>query len=52
MNENIKIVQFINNGDDTPNFCLDDQGNLYRVEYNKRNELTLIKQKIHVIVPS
>lgn len=51
MNEDIKIVQFIQNGQDAPNYCLDDKGNVYKVEYNKRNELTLIKQKLTVIVP-
>jgi hypothetical protein len=52
MNEDIKIVQFVQNSQGGSDFCLDDKGNVYKVEYNKRNELTLIKQKVNVIIPS
>ena len=52
MNGDIKIVQFVQGDQGGSDYCLDDQGNLYKVEYTKRNELTLIKQKINVIVPS
>lgn len=52
MNEDIKIVQFVQNGQGGSDFCLDDKGNVYKIEYNKRNELTLIKQKVNVITPS
>ena len=52
MNEDIKIVQFVQNGQGGSDFCLDDKGNVYKIEYNKRNELTLIKQKVNVIIPS
>lgn len=52
MNEEIKIVQFVQGDQDSSDYCLDDKGNVYKIEYNKRNELTLIKQKINVIIPS
>lgn len=52
MDENIKIVQFVQNGQGGSDYCLDDKGNVYKVEYNKRNELTLVKQRINVVVPS
>jgi len=52
MNEDIKIVQFVQGDQGGSDYCLDDKGNLYKIEYTKRNELTLIKQKINVIIPS
>lgn len=52
MDENIKIVQFVQNGQGGSDYCLDDKGNVYKVEYNKRNEMTLVKQRINVVVPS
>lgn len=52
MDEDIKVVQFIQGDPGGSDYCLDDEGNLYKVEYTKRNELTLIKQKISVIIPS
>jgi len=52
MNETVKIVQYIaSRHAESANYCLDDKGNMYRVEYNKRNELTLIKQELHIVVP-
>lgn len=52
MNEDVKIVQFLQNGQGGSDYCLDDKGNVYKVEYNKRNELTLIQQKLTIIIPS
>ena len=52
MDDDIKIVQFIQGDQGGSDYCLDDKGNLYKVEYTKRNELTLIKQKINIIIPS
>ena len=52
MNEDIKIVQFVQNGQGGSDYCLDDQGNVYKVEYNKRNELTLVKQRVKVVIPT
>jgi len=49
--EHVKIVQFIISAAEASNYCLDDEGNVYKVEYNKRNEITLIKQKILVVKP-
>lgn len=52
MSEDVKIVQLIKNKGDAPDYCLDDKGNVYKIEYIKRNELTLIKQEIKVINPT
>jgi len=51
MNEEIRIVQFVQNGQGGSDYCLDDKGNVYKVEYTKRNELTLVKQKLNLIIP-
>ena len=51
MDEAIKIVQFVQGDQGGSDYCLDDKGNVYKVEYTKRNELTLVKQKINVIIP-
>lgn len=52
MDEDVKIVQFVQGDHGGSDYCLDDKGNLYKVEYTKRNELNLIRQKIKVIIPS
>ncbi len=52
MNEDIKIVQLVQSGQGGSDYCLDDKGNVYKIEYSKRNELTLIRQKLAVIIPS
>jgi len=51
MNENVRIVQFVQSGQGGSDYCLDDKGNVYKVEYSKRNELTLVKQKLNFIIP-
>lgn len=51
MNEYVKIVQFIVGEAEAPDFCLDEEGNIYKVEYTKKNEITLIKQTILVVNP-
>ena len=52
MSEDIKIVQLIKNKGDAPDYCLDDKGNVYKIEYLKRNELTLVRQKINIVIPN
>jgi hypothetical protein len=52
MIENIKIVQLVKNKGDAPDYCLDEKGSIYKIEYLKRNELTLVKQKIKIVVPN
>jgi hypothetical protein len=52
MNADIKIVQLIKNKGDAPDYCLDDKGSVYKIEYIKRNELTLIKQELKVVNPA
>lgn len=52
MIENIKIVQLVKNKGDAPDYCLDEKGSIYKIEYLKRNELTLVKQKINIVVPN
>ncbi|MFM2435670.1 MAG: hypothetical protein RL063_1651 [Pseudomonadota bacterium] len=51
MTTTIKIVQLIKNTGDGYDYCLDDKGNVYKIEYLKRNELTLVRQKIKVVTP-
>jgi hypothetical protein len=51
MNEDIRIVQYVQSGQGGSDYCLDDKGNVYKVEYTKRNELTLVKQKLNLIIP-
>jgi len=51
MNERVKIVQFMMGTAEASDYCLDDKGNVYKVEYSGRNEITLIKQTIVVITP-
>jgi len=51
MSEPIKIVQFMIGEGDAPDLCLDAEGNLYKMEFVGRHEITLIKQTIQVIVP-
>ncbi len=51
MNEHVKIVQFISGEAEAADFCLDEEGNIYKIEYSGRNEITLIKQTIHVVKP-
>ena len=51
MDEHIKIVQFISGEAEAADYCLDEEGNIYKIEYSGRNEITLIKQKILVIKP-
>jgi hypothetical protein len=46
-----KIVQLIKNTGDGYDYCLDDKGNIYKIEYIKRNELTLVRQKIKIVTP-
>lgn len=52
MSGDVKIVQLIQNKGDAPDYCVDDKGSIYKIEYIKRNELTLIKQGIKVINPT
>ncbi|HEX5363505.1 MAG TPA: hypothetical protein VFW59_04500 [Gallionella sp.] len=51
VNEPVKVVQFIIREGDVADLCLDQNGNVYKVEYSGRNELTLIKQTILVVHP-
>ncbi len=51
MDEPVKIVQFVIREGNAPDLCLDAEGNLYKMEYSGRHEITLVKQTIHVVIP-
>ncbi len=51
MNEDIKIVQLVRTSSGSPDYCLDDKGYVYKIEYNKSNLLTLVRQEINVVIP-
>lgn len=51
MNEHVKIVQFMMGEAEASDYCLDEEGNIYKIEYSGRNEITLIKQTILVVNP-
>lgn len=51
MNEDIKIVQLVKTSSGSPDYCLDDKGYVYKIEYNKSNLLTLVRQEINVVIP-
>lgn len=51
MDEHVKIVQFVRGAVDASDYCLDEAGNVYKIEYSGRNEITLIKQTIVVVNP-
>lgn len=52
MDEQVKIVQLIRGVAESSDYCLDAEGNIYKIEYSGgRNQMTLIKQVIIVIKP-
>ena len=51
VNEPVKVVQLIIRDGEVADLCLDEKGNVYKVEYSGRNEITLIKQTILVVHP-
>ena len=51
MSEEIVIVQSITSDSEMSEYCLDDKGNVYKIEAGKINELTLVKQKINIVIP-
>ena len=48
MSEEIVIVQSIVSGNEFSDYCLDDKGNVYKIESGQKNELTLVKQIINI----
>ncbi len=51
VNEPVKIVQFVIGQGNAPDLCLDDKGNLYKMEYTGRHDITLVKQVVHIVIP-
>ena len=51
MSEEIVIVQSIVSGNEFSDYCLDDKGNVYKIESGQKNELTLVKQIINIVIP-
>ncbi len=51
MNEPVRIVQFVIGQGNAPDLCLDDKGNLYKMEYTGRHDITLVKQSVHIVIP-
>ncbi len=51
MSEEVIIVQSITSGTEVCDYYLDDKGNIYKIESDKTNELTLLRQKINVVIP-
>ncbi|MFM2435671.1 MAG: hypothetical protein RL063_1652 [Pseudomonadota bacterium] len=51
MSEEIVIVQSIASGSELSDYCLDNKGNVYKIESNQKNELTLVKQIINIVIP-
>lgn len=49
--EPVKIVQLIIREGEVADLCLDASGNIYKIEYSGRNEITLIKQTLRFVTP-
>lgn len=49
--EEVIIVQSIASGNELSDYCLDDKGNIYKIESGQKNELTLVKQTINIVIP-
>ena len=51
MKEQVKIVQLVRGTEGESDYCLDADGNIYKIEYVGRNKMTLVKQEITVVIP-